>query len=246
MEEVEEATFLTIHSILASIYKKNGLFVVTTSITNFKFLACVKHVEGKLCFYRIYHIVHSETRQKLFLSARIKLNYHIFAFLWGSGIAGIPTIYLHLIFTILQFEISSLMNWIFFPSLNWIFLPAVACKIPVWNQVHQTWIFKLENCKNRVQINRWSSSHCSSSANWMQIVWNISFYFKILRHSKVSLFCQNYSKLTFTVISWNTYRSSKFPFHCLSRQTVVRNHDGKHFRSSQLYTKQFKYYEQIS
>ena len=105
-------------------------------------------------------------------------------------------------------------------------------KIPI----HEIWYFKLENCKNRVQIDRWSSWHCSSSANWLQIVWNISFYFKILRHSKVALFCQNYSKLTFTVISWNTYRSSKFPFHCLSRQTVVRNHDRKHFRSSQLYT----------
>ena len=95
--------------------KKNPDFLLRllTSITNFKFLACVKHVEGKLCFYRIYHIVHSETRQKLFLSARIKLNYHIFAFLWGSGIAGSPTIYLHLIFEILQFKNSSLMNWIF-------------------------------------------------------------------------------------------------------------------------------------
>ena len=82
MEEVEEATLLNIRLVLASTYlSKNGFFVVTTSITNFKFLACVKHVEGKLCFYRIYHIVHSETRQKLFLSARIKLNYHIFAFL---------------------------------------------------------------------------------------------------------------------------------------------------------------------
>ena len=89
--------------------KKNPDFLLRllTSITNFKFLACVKHVEGKLCFYRIYHIVHSETRQKLFLSARIKLNYHIFAFLWGSGIAGSSTFYLHLIFAILH-----LMNWI--------------------------------------------------------------------------------------------------------------------------------------
>ena len=82
MEEVEEATLLTIH--LAYFYQKKNpdfLLRLLTSITNFKFLACVKHVEGKLCFYRIYHIVHSETRQKLFLSARIKLNYHIFAFL---------------------------------------------------------------------------------------------------------------------------------------------------------------------
>ena len=42
-----------------------------------------------------------------------------------------PPIYLHLIFAILQFEISSLMNWIFFPSLNWIFLPAVAKEIQI-------------------------------------------------------------------------------------------------------------------
>ena len=106
------------YSFSSCIYLPDFLLWPLTSITNFKFLACVKHVEGKLCFYRIYHIVHSETRQKLFLSARIKLNYHIFAFLWGSGIAGIPTIYLHLIFTILQFEISSLMNWTFFPVWN--------------------------------------------------------------------------------------------------------------------------------
>ena len=30
----------------------------------------------------------------------------------------LPPIYLHLIFPILQFEISSLINWIFFPSLK--------------------------------------------------------------------------------------------------------------------------------
>ena len=57
-------------------------------------------------------------------------------------IKGWLPIYLHLIFGILQFEISSLMNWIF--------LPAVVCKI----QVHQTGYFKLENYKNRVQIDR--------------------------------------------------------------------------------------------
>ena len=38
-----------------------------------------------------------------------------------------PPIYLHLIFATLQFEILSLMNWIF--------LPAIACKIPVWNRL---------------------------------------------------------------------------------------------------------------
>ena len=45
-----------------------------------------------------------------------------------------PSIYLHLIFAILQFEILSLMNWIFcLYSLKWIFLPIIACKIKVWN-----------------------------------------------------------------------------------------------------------------
>ena len=47
----------------------------------------------------------------------------------------VQSIYLHLIFAILQFEISSLMNYIFFLvwTLKWIFLPDVACKIKVWN-----------------------------------------------------------------------------------------------------------------
>ena len=40
----------------------------------------------------------------------------------------------HLIFAILQFEISSLKELDFFLSLNCIFLPAVACKIQVWNR----------------------------------------------------------------------------------------------------------------
>ena len=38
----------------------------------------------------------------------------------------IPFIYLHFIFAILQFEISSLMNWIF--------LSAASCKIQFWNR----------------------------------------------------------------------------------------------------------------
>ena len=42
--------------------------------------------------------------------------------LWDS-----PPIYLHLIFAILQFKISSKMNWIF--------VLAVACKIQVWNRL---------------------------------------------------------------------------------------------------------------
>jgi hypothetical protein len=70
--------------------------------------------------------------------------------------ANSPPIYMQLIFAILQFEISNLMNRIFFPSLNWIFLPAVACKIQVWSRLKIKFIkldiFKLENWKNQVQI----------------------------------------------------------------------------------------------
>ena len=54
--------------------------------------------------------------------------------LFLNGLQANPPIYLHLIFEILQFEISSLMNWIF--------TGCVACKNPVQtrkkNQVHQT------------------------------------------------------------------------------------------------------------
>ena len=166
MEEVEEATLLTVHLVLASIYQtKNPDFLLwlLTSITNFKFLACVKHVEGKLCFYRIYHIVHSETRQKLFLSARIKLNYHIFAFLWGSGIAGSPSVYLHLIFAIPHFEMLSWKggkppnSYSPFPWIVQIFpagtpqfpVPLAACRIAVWNRL-KTKFIKLDNSNWRI------------------------------------------------------------------------------------------------
>ena len=58
-----------------------------------------------------------------------------------------PPIYLHLIFPILQFEISNLMNWIFFLVSTGFLLLVLACKNP-----DQTWNFKLENVKNQVQI----------------------------------------------------------------------------------------------
>ena len=75
----------------------------------------------------------------------------------GRQRLGNPPIYLHLIFDILQFEISSLMNWIFF--LVWTgFLQATqAVKIQLKlgkNPIHQTRNFKLENVKNQVQIDR--------------------------------------------------------------------------------------------
>ena len=41
-----------------------------------------------------------------------------------------PLIYQNLII-ILQTEISSLMNWIFFPILNWNFVPTLVCKTQV-------------------------------------------------------------------------------------------------------------------
>ena len=70
---------------------------------------------------------------------------------------NMPPIYLHLIFDILQFEISSLMNWIFF--LVWTgFLQATqAVKIQFKlgkKSTLSTQNFKLENVKNQVQIDR--------------------------------------------------------------------------------------------
>ena len=68
-------------------------------------------------------------------------------------------IYLHLIFAILQFEISSLMNWIF--------LPAVACKIPVWsNSIFQTdvdfYVLRWEMVKlsSLVKLSSWALADC--------------------------------------------------------------------------------------
>ena len=65
-----------------------------------------------------------------------------------------PPVYLRLIFVILRFEISSLMNWFFFLVRTGFF-----CLLPVKfkfdidkNGVHHTWYFELENCK--VQIDR--------------------------------------------------------------------------------------------
>ena len=65
-----------------------------------------------------------------------------------------PPIYLYLIFLILQFEISCLMNLIFSIFQTWI-LQATAGRIIQFklgkkNLIHQTRYFKLENCKNQV------------------------------------------------------------------------------------------------
>ena len=68
-------------------------------------------------------------------------------------------IYLNWIFTILQFEISSLMNWIFSLFQTWILQATAGRKIQFKlgkHPVHQTRYFKKENCKNQVQIDRGS------------------------------------------------------------------------------------------
>ena len=70
----------------------------------------------------------------------------------------------------------------FVPSMIWIFLPAVACKIQVWNtytkdQVHQNRYFKLENCKNQVQIDRGCGYISFAGYLWMQIR-SISIFWK--------------------------------------------------------------------
>ena len=60
-----------------------------------------------------------------------------------------PPIYMHLIFVILEFEISSLMNWIFFPSLNWIFAGYTGSKNPVQTRKKIQFI-KLEILNSRM------------------------------------------------------------------------------------------------
>ena len=67
----------------------------------------------------------------LFVNEVLK-NCHLIKLAFDANIEQLSnSIYLDLIFAFLQFEISTLMNWTFFPSLSWIFLPAVACKIQV-------------------------------------------------------------------------------------------------------------------
>ena len=80
-------------------------------------------------------------------------------FFWLLQLAFSPPIYLHLIFVILQFELSSSMIWIFTVHIsNMNFTNCSRQKIPVQTRkkhpVHQTQYFKLEHCKNQVQIDR--------------------------------------------------------------------------------------------
>ena len=62
-----------------------------------------------------------------------------------------------MIFAILQFETSSLMNWILSLFQTWILQSRAVRKIQFKlgkNPVNTTWYFKLENCTNQVQIKR--------------------------------------------------------------------------------------------
>ena len=70
-----------------------------------------------------------------------------------------PLIYLHLIFSIFQFEISSLMNWIF--------LPPLAGKIQVWNRLKIKFIKLLDTISNCI--------NAKLSADWLgEISYKIS------------------------------------------------------------------------
>jgi hypothetical protein len=63
------------------------------------------------------------------MSLIILRRQHFFFLL--SALYSYPAIYLYLIFAILQFEISSLMKWIFFPSLKFFFADYTGSKSPV-------------------------------------------------------------------------------------------------------------------
>ena len=63
----------------------------------------------------IYWFSHIKSCMPYLICVGTNIHSEVINFLWY-----IPPIYLHLIFDILKFEISSLINWIFFPNLNWI------------------------------------------------------------------------------------------------------------------------------
>ena len=83
---------------------------------------------------------------------------YVWETLFGRYISVFPSTYLSALdfFSNLQFEISSLMNCIFSLFQTWIFYQATAGRKIQFNlgkiPVHQTWYFKLDNCKNQVQI----------------------------------------------------------------------------------------------
>ena len=112
---------------------------------------------------------------------------------------------MHLIFAIIQFKISNLMNWIFSLFQTWI-LQATAgrkiqFKIEKKNPVHQTWYFKLENCKNQVQIDREKGywylivKRCQTEAGLtfllnlaFQLIWPFFWFCQILRLKLLKLY----------------------------------------------------------
>jgi hypothetical protein len=88
---------------------------------------------------------------------------------------SLPSIFLHLIITILQFEISSLMNLIFNLFQTWILQAAAGKKIQFKlgkNPVDLTGYFKLENCKNQVQINRGLGTFGGKFPSCIIILWD--------------------------------------------------------------------------
>ena len=70
--------------------------------------------------------------------------------LWNWGETAYPLIYLNLILAILQFEISSLMTFIFSLSKLDFYRQTETGQTRKKNAVNQTWYIKLENCKNKV------------------------------------------------------------------------------------------------
>ena len=74
-----------------------------------------------------------------------------------NGLSYRPPIYLHSIFEILLFEILSLMNLNFSRFKTWILRTTSGRKIHYQlgkKSSYETRYFKLENCKNQVQIDR--------------------------------------------------------------------------------------------
>ena len=69
-------------------------------------------------------------------------------------------------------KVAVLITQLFFRLSFSIYSLAVACKIHVWNRlkntVHQTWYFKLENCKNQVEIDR--RSRCFGTTLALKII----------------------------------------------------------------------------
>ena len=109
-----------------------------------------------------------------------------------QSFVGFIPIYLQLIFAILQFEILSLMNWIF--------LPAVACKTQVWNRLKIHFI--------KLNISNWRIVNIKFRWIGAEIQLNILLQWHCL---KLSLFCLysywSSNKLYFWIPFWILYQN---------------------------------------